>query len=238
MDRKPIDLYLLKIDDHLPDYQVQYLLKYISRERAKRIQVTLKKGQIVQSLLSELLLRYLIIRRLGVKNHSISFNYSKNGKPFLKGAPDFFFNISHSSEYIAIVLHHSEIGVDIEKNTTIDFFKIVNRFFNKNEIANLLKEPENKQQGYFYRLFTSKESYLKARGKSILELKGAVDISGLPPLGEVGRYYFTDFSKTAFFTQYLNEEYILTVCSFSRKKCEMKEIKKESLLDYFLSGNI
>ncbi len=234
MNSKPIELYLLKFDNHVPEQQIKYLLKYISRERAKRIQGTLNKGHIVQTLLSELFLRYLIIRKLGIENQSISFNYNKNGKPFLKGNPDFFFNISHSHGYIACALHHSEIGVDIEKNTNIDFLKIANRFFNKNEVSDLLKEPLNNRQMYFYRLFTSKESYLKAKGKSIQEIKSSVNISNLAPPGKEVGYCFTDLSKTAYFTQYLNMNYILTVCSFSMKKCVLKEIKTDNLLDYFL----
>ena len=40
-----------------------------------------------------------------------------DGKPYVDA--DFFFNISHSGEYVAMVDSDRQVGIDIQKNITI-----------------------------------------------------------------------------------------------------------------------
>lgn len=63
-------------------------------------------------LLMRSLLKHELARHSGEAPESIHFSYGAHGKPLYPPQP---FNMSHSGELLCIALHHSEIGVDIER---------------------------------------------------------------------------------------------------------------------------
>lgn len=85
------------------------------------------------------------------------------GKPYISNIKDFYFNISHSDKFLVIATHSAPIGVDIQKIKPINF-KLVNRFFSKDEIYNFYNVPKSNQLSYFFNLWTLKESFVKCCG--------------------------------------------------------------------------
>lgn len=110
------------------------------------------------------LLRTLLGRYLGVSPAGVSFIYAKFGRPFLANG-DIQFNVSHSGD-IALYgfVRNAEIGIDVECLRPIGIMEIARRFFSSSECESLATVPEPLREAAFYRCWTRKEAYLKARG--------------------------------------------------------------------------
>lgn len=96
----------------------------------------------------------------------------QNGKPKL--APPFAiggieFNLSHSHERALIgVAQGREVGVDIEfVKADFPFSEVADRFFTAKEVAGLRALPVQLQRQAFYKCWTSKEAFLKAKGTGL-----------------------------------------------------------------------
>ena len=105
-------------------------------------------------------LRILLSRHV----EKIEFDITEYGKPFLKGGAGIQFNVAHSGDFVLIAIAKDrEVGVDIERmRPGIEVEAIASRFFFHEERDWLLSQPDRKDS--FYRLWTAKESVLKAVG--------------------------------------------------------------------------
>ena len=112
-------------------------------------------------------LRLLLGRYLTSDPRKLDFKYGKNGKPFLEGkhAP-IEFNVSHSGSLAIIgVVKGYPLGVDVEyMKPDLNFLELAQDFFSLGEIQKLKSLPENQLQVAFYRCWTRKESFIKAKG--------------------------------------------------------------------------
>jgi 4'-phosphopantetheinyl transferase len=109
------------------------------------------------------LLRRLLGDYLAVCPSDVSFRYSEFGRPVLTNG-DIEFNVSHSGD-IALYgfARNAHIGIDVECFRPIDVMEIAGRFFSPRERASLAAIPERVREAAFYRCWTRKEAYLKAR---------------------------------------------------------------------------
>ena len=88
------------------------------------------------------------------------FIYNKNEKPYLmQGTP--FFNITHSEECIAVALSNFEVGIDSE-TVRKQPQEIMPNVFTKKEIS-MIENSKNPDKTFF-KVWTLKESYIKALG--------------------------------------------------------------------------
>jgi 4'-phosphopantetheinyl transferase len=110
------------------------------------------------------ILRILLGRYLGVSPAGISFHYTEFGRPFLANE-DLRFNVSHSGD-IALFgfVRNADIGIDVECIRPISTMEIAARFFSPNERETLASVSEGLREAAFYRCWTRKEAYLKAKG--------------------------------------------------------------------------
>lgn len=139
------------------------LISMIPKIGRERIVSKLNPENRLRSLLGELLARYTICQHHNLRNHELSFSYADKGKPLLEAYPDIHFNISHSGQKIACALADKRIGIDIEYYRNVNL-QVAKRFFSTLEVAELMELPEAKQLDYFFKLWTMKESYMKALG--------------------------------------------------------------------------
>lgn len=89
------------------------------------------------------------------------FITNENQKPYLKNHPETFFNLSHSEEKVMCIVADCEVGCDIEKikeNRT----DVADRYFTVEE--NKVIESSEEKKEMFFRIWTLKESYMKALG--------------------------------------------------------------------------
>lgn len=104
----------------------------------------------------------------GLEEASVQLSYNKNGKPFLADFPEIHFNLSHSETMVFAVFTNTEAGCDIEKIKPANL-KIARRFFCYNEYNYVAgKRAGKEQQEAFCRMWTLKESFVKAAGEGLL----------------------------------------------------------------------
>lgn len=112
-------------------------------------------------------LRKLLGGYIGCEPEALIFVYNDYGKPSLQNVDSGLrFNVSHSGEtMLAAFALNSKIGIDIETiQQNIDCMDICQHWFSVQESDALRDLPEEKRIGAFFRVWTRKEAYIKARG--------------------------------------------------------------------------
>jgi 4'-phosphopantetheinyl transferase len=113
-------------------------------------------------------LRRILSRYTDAAPELLRFEYSANGKPFLANA-SIRFNLSHSSDLAVIaVAHDREIGIDVERiRHDNDLLDVAEHYFAPDERAALRSLSAEERCFGFFRCWTRKEAYLKARGEGL-----------------------------------------------------------------------
>ena len=109
-------------------------------------------------------LRRILGDYLGQAPEALRFSYGAHGRPSVDGAQ---FNLSHTADLAALaVTPASDLGLDIEKVRPIEM-DVARMHFAPAEFAALTGLPANDRTAAFYRCWTRKEAYLKARGTGL-----------------------------------------------------------------------
>lgn len=103
------------------------------------------------------------LREYGLREPEVRFAYGENGKPYLADYPHIHFNLAHSGNMALAAFADTEVGCDIEEIKTASL-KLAKRFFCPGEYAYIDKFAGREQDYAFYRIWTLKESFLKATG--------------------------------------------------------------------------
>ena len=179
-------------------------------------------------LAAELLLKKALADR-GCFPEELHYVYGENGKPALEGLPDFHFNLSHSGKYVMAAAAETEVGCDIEeirrlgkKNAEQEgrsrYIEIAERVFHPEEIAALAAASEEDRPALFFRFWTLRESFVKARGMG-LSRPGS---EYLPP--EIPGYSFSEYGGLP--------GYAAAVCAAEEEICPAWEtVDLKALLD-------
>ena len=147
------------------------LYERASEERKKRADRYLRYGDKLRCVTADALLR----TALGTE----SFQIQKNefGKPYIRDRKDFYYNLSHSGDYVVLAWGNGEVGVDVQQHRAdTDMRIIAENYFAEDEIQ-YIRQSDRQTAERFYEIWTGKESYLKYVGKgnmrslSILERK-------------------------------------------------------------------
>lgn len=139
------------------------------RDRADRFHFVRDRDRFV---MARGVLRSILGGYLNVSPAKLRFSYSAYGKPDLTrefGGDRIRFNASSSHELAIFAVGVSiDIGVDVEwTGRQIDFSSIAEHFFSHAEQAALRSLPADMQRDAFYRCWTRKEAYIKARGEGL-----------------------------------------------------------------------
>ncbi len=133
------------------------------------------------------LLRITLGNYLNSGAADIEFEYSKHGKPSLLASQGeslpLSFNLSHSGPHMlcAVVAGERELGVDIEfKSRNLDYTKLADRFFSKNEVTALKRLSRQQLRDGFYNCWTCKEAFVKAKGNGLSLPLADFDVTFLP----------------------------------------------------------
>lgn len=119
-----------------------------------------------RSIAGRLLLQHAIMNLNIYKNTVCTIEWDKFKKPFIKSIYPLQFNISHSGQCVVCALTYGKVGVDIEKmDYRIDIDDFAN-VFSKKELDFIYAVSTPYRQ--FYKLWTLKESILKAKGTGFL----------------------------------------------------------------------
>lgn len=130
-------------------------------------------------LVSRALVRSALSEYAGVAPEHWRFDVSAAGRPDVSAAhrlPWLRFNLSHSGDFVVCaVARDCALGVDVETVANpVEALEIAGRFFATDEVAELRRVSGPERTARFYRYWTLKEAYLKARGLGLTESLDAV----------------------------------------------------------------
>jgi 4'-phosphopantetheinyl transferase len=210
----------------------QQLLSSDELDRANLIEAENSRREFI---INRAILRVILSNYLGVEPRKLKFKYNQNGKPSLQSPQsgsystvpfepeEIQFNAAHSHG-LAVYAFSSRylIGADVEwMNRPIEDRmgrnSIADRFFSKDERDSISRlRAGAKRRKAFFKLWTAKEAFLKARGENIgaITSKGnTVDFS-IVLRKKIGVFGKADVSKDPSFSYWQFEptnSYIATV---------------------------
>jgi 4'-phosphopantetheinyl transferase len=117
-------------------------------------------------------LRAILARYLGTPARDLRFLSNAHGKPALEpgsSPADLRFNVSHSHQLALLAFARCrEVGIDVEYVLPYRAdARMAARFFAPQEVAALRALPETARTEAFFRCWTRKEAYVKARGQGL-----------------------------------------------------------------------
>lgn len=204
-----ITIRVLQVPEVMPEAYWNHFLSQVSAERRTQASRFVRQADAYRSVLGEILTRVTLSRLTGLRPAELSFTRNPYGKPSLSHHSDVQFNVSHSGDWIALISGGTdELGVDVEKIAPIDM-QIAERFFSPTESQFLSATPDDRRLNTFYRLWTLKESYIKAVG---MGLSIPLDSFAILP-DEGGVWYCEQAGAYRFLSQRLDEGHMLAACS-------------------------
>jgi len=144
------------------------------RVRADRYRVEPARRRFV---LARTLLRCELAGIVGIGPSEVGFEVGSHGKPRL-AKPDLqtppHFNLSHSGELVVLAIAETEVGADVESIRPVpNAEKLAHRFFSPAERLAVFSLDGGARDRAFLRIWTQKESYLKATGLGVaMPLRG------------------------------------------------------------------
>lgn len=97
-------------------------------------------------------------------------------------ASDLRFNVSRSGGLgLLAVVPGVEVGVDVERVRPFpELERVASRFFSPGEVGRLRRLPPSLRVDAFYRVWTRKEAFLKARGEGLTRPLASFEVSVEP----------------------------------------------------------
>jgi 4'-phosphopantetheinyl transferase len=155
------------------------LLSSSEQERAARFKFDQHRQRFV---VAHAALRSILSQYLETTPVNLQFVNGPNGKPKLAeefSRSDVRFNLSHSFDLALLaVTRGREIGIDVELvKEDYAFDDVAARFFTAQELAAFRALPVHLQRQGFFKCWTSKEAFLKAKGTGLFGKLDEVEIT-------------------------------------------------------------
>ena len=171
-------------------------------------------------------LRILLGLYLGIEPSEGRIGRQNKGKPYSIDDPALHFNISNSGHICVYAFtHQNEVGIDVEHLRPLpDLDELIEKNFSVAEIDYINKKSDERSSRFF-RLWTIKESYLKAIGEGMrltpdsLEFsveRDAIKLLSVRGIFEIDDWIFEEFSP--------EDEYVGTI-TYRGNKTKISEVK-------------
>lgn len=126
----------------------------------------------LEYLVSHALLRSTLSQYVDKDPADWQFLYNSHGKPSLAKSDsdlDLRFNTAHTNGLaVCAVSNMMELGIDVEFHSNAQaLLEVADHYFSDREVAELAKLPKDEQERSFFRYWTLKEAYIKARGEGL-----------------------------------------------------------------------
>ena len=156
--------YYIKRMSDFSEEQKEDFLKHLDFEKRNQYLSSSNENRKNSILLSQGFAKEKISEMFSVDKKDIIFSVTNLGKPFCKSHPEIYFSLSHSEDFLALVISDKEVGIDIEKIREPKD-NLLRRVCSENEIKKIYSS-ENPDIA-FTEIWTKKEAYLKALGTGI-----------------------------------------------------------------------
>ncbi|WP_379127112.1 4'-phosphopantetheinyl transferase family protein [Paenibacillus sp. sgz500958] len=217
-------------------FAIDELLPYVSPELRARSSRLRRVDDVRRSLVGEIIVRMFAMDIEGQRNDEIAFEKGVFGKPRLQHMREpWEYNISHSGKWVTGIVSrkNQRVGVDVQKMGAVK--PSLSRYtMSPKELEHYLSLPLKAQRAYYYKLWTSKESYLKMEGIGISMPIRKVFTEGLTIQDETA--CARNGRTVCYFKQYpVDAGYSLTAASTDyRFPDECLLVKSSDLLDVFM----
>lgn len=180
LDAASIHIWAVELDD--ASFDATRALKLLSADEQSRSAKFVFERDRRRYAMAHTALRRILAGYLGTDAADLQFVAGENGKPSLAAifaGAGVQFNLSHSHECALIaVAQRQDVGVDIEfVKADFSFAEVAERFFTAKEVAALRALPVHLQCHAFYKCWTSKEAFLKAKGTGLSGKLDEVEIA-------------------------------------------------------------
>ena len=174
-------------DSHAPDV-LRARAALLSPDEAQRADRFLRPADRDRFVLARGALREILAQYLGRSPSALVLGTGPHGKPMLiagdPGASErvLKFNVSHSGDIavVALMADHA-VGVDLEQIRSMpDADRMAERFFSVNEYAQYCTINPESRLDAFFRCWTRKEAYIKARGEGLSLSLQSFDVTLTP----------------------------------------------------------
>ncbi|MCX4763963.1 4'-phosphopantetheinyl transferase superfamily protein [Streptomyces sp. NBC_01275] len=135
------------------------------------------------------LARWALAGRLRCRPHEVPIGIGPNGRPMLtlpepggsrggRGAVDF--NLSHSGDRVAVVVSQGlRVGIDVERTADREnAASLARRIFSEAELALLAETRPSRYLEQWYRIWTTREAYVKANGTGLSAISSDLPVCG------------------------------------------------------------
>lgn len=161
-----LKVYGVHINKLIKETEYKLFAKLISVEKQEKIKRFSNPCDSQRSIISELLIRYILHSKYKLSLDEIILTTNNFGKPFLQHKNPIYFNVSHSGAWVVGVFDLNPVGIDIEEVKQLDI-SFARYFLSIEEVDYLFSLKEEKQLDAFYNIWTLKESYVKAIGEGL-----------------------------------------------------------------------
>lgn len=162
------DIHVVRVNITKNIHKISGQKKLLEESELQRLSRIVRQEDKNIFLSSQVMKRIICGQYLKYPPEEVSFAYTENKKPFVLDKADFHFNISHSGNWLIMIFSKNPCGIDIEKmQTDFDFEGVIKLTFHPEEIGYILRNPD--QTKAFFRIWSIKESFLKATGVGLIE---------------------------------------------------------------------
>ena len=179
------EVHVWRIDLDGNAFGVEELQRCLSVEERKRAERFYFETDRVRFIRAHGAMRSILGRYLGMDPDQIQLSHNSYCKPSVakeSGGDWIRYNLSHSNALALLaVTKDREIGIDLEQICDgIPYEEISERFFSTREISMLQACPASLRKEAFYKCWTRKEAYVKARGNGLFTLLDQFEVSLTP----------------------------------------------------------
>lgn len=170
-----VHLWQIRLDG--PEITLRYeLLSGDEQERALRLREGRPRNDFV---VTRGTLRVLMACYLGIAPQEVQFGYGTHGKPFLESNSNLSFNVSHTHGLAMMAfVKRRAIGIDVENvSREVEAKRLAERFFTNSEWQALSQLSGQELRAGFFRCWTRKEAYIKAKGDGLALPLSQFDVS-------------------------------------------------------------
>jgi len=167
LPREEIPVVLIKLPDN--ELLPPQLAPILSAEESARAARFIFERDRARFIVAHAALRQILARHTSHNPTALIFGVEEKGKPYLAEHRQVRFNLSHSGTFamVAVALDR-EVGVDIEHiKSERSTHAIADRFFAPTEVQDLNATPEHLRVAAFFKCWSRKEAYIKARGEGL-----------------------------------------------------------------------
>ena len=167
------DIRLLSEEEYLSAYE------RTDPHKKARLEKTRQRKDRYRTVAADILAREMLSEVLACDPYEVAFGYEEGGRPYVIDS-HYHFNISHSENLVAVALHTSPVGIDIERIREAPI-SMARRYFCADENLYLFgHEPQDTDFTSvpapdvllrFFEIWTAKEAYLKSQGKGLTHLR-------------------------------------------------------------------